>query len=353
MPRIADCGGIEDRRRHQRAVHAAVGDAEGAAGELLELERALARALAEIRGRAFDLGEAHAFGIADHRDDEAVRAADGDAHVDEVPVDDVLAVDLGVGGGEFGERRDAGADEEAHEAEPHAAVLLLESVAVLGADRHDGAHVHLVEGGEHGGGVLRFLEADRDGAAQARHPHALLAGLGLARGLGGEAASGRGWRGRAVEEGEHVALGDPPVLAGAGADGGGAGLCFSSISLAAAGSGAGEAAGGGGFGGRWDRCGPRDRAGGAGGSRTPASGAGFAGGRSAIEPAQHRADRDLRAGFGRDLGEHARGRRLHLHRHLVGFQLDQRLIHRHRLAGLLQPSRDGGGGDALAERRAP
>ena len=54
----------------------------------------------------FDLGDGFLVGVADHGHDQAVRAADGDAHVHEVLVDDVVAVDLGVHGGEFLQRRD-------------------------------------------------------------------------------------------------------------------------------------------------------------------------------------------------------------------------------------------------------
>ena len=43
------------------------------------------------------------------------------------------------------------------------------SVLVLVAQRHHRAHVDLVEGREHGGGVLRLLQAPRDGLAQPRH----------------------------------------------------------------------------------------------------------------------------------------------------------------------------------------
>ena len=54
-------------------------------------------------------------------------------------------------------------------------MLLFEGVLVTGAQGHDAAHVDLVEGRQHGGGVLRVLEAPRDGLAQPRHRHALLA----------------------------------------------------------------------------------------------------------------------------------------------------------------------------------
>ena len=55
------------------------------------------------------------------------------------------------------------------------AMLLLKHVLVLGAHRHDVAHIDLVEGRQHRGGVLNFLETARDGLAQPRHLHALFA----------------------------------------------------------------------------------------------------------------------------------------------------------------------------------
>src|SRR3546814_17341768 len=53
------------------------------------------------------------------------------------------------------------------------AVLLLEGLLVLLPQGHLRAHVALVEGGEHGRGVLRLLQAPRDGLAQPGHAHAL------------------------------------------------------------------------------------------------------------------------------------------------------------------------------------
>ena len=118
--------------------------------------------------------ERHAVGLAHHRHHQALVGADGDADVVVVLVDDVLPVDLGVDGRNLLQRLDAGLHEEAHEAELHA-VALLEQVLVLAPELHDGAHVHVVERGEHGCGVLRVLEAPGDGLAQSRHAHALLA----------------------------------------------------------------------------------------------------------------------------------------------------------------------------------
>ena len=76
-------------------------------------------------------------------------------------------------------------------------MLLLEDVLVLGAQRHDRAHVDLVEGGQHGGGVLGFLQAARDGLAQLGHAHPLLARLvGAGDGARGPARRGAALRRR-------------------------------------------------------------------------------------------------------------------------------------------------------------
>ena len=51
---------VEDRRRHQRAVDAAVGDGERAALHVLDAELAVAGALAEVGDGLLDLGKRHA-----------------------------------------------------------------------------------------------------------------------------------------------------------------------------------------------------------------------------------------------------------------------------------------------------
>src|SRR6266446_4319797 len=60
---------VQDRGRHQRAVDSAIGDGEGAALHLLDLELALARAPAEIGDALFDLGNRLLVAIAHHRND--------------------------------------------------------------------------------------------------------------------------------------------------------------------------------------------------------------------------------------------------------------------------------------------
>ena len=134
-------------------------------------------------------------------------------------VDHVGAVDLGVDVGDFLQRLYAGADEEAHEAELDA-VLLLEQFLVLIAHGHHRAHVDLVEGRQHRGGVLRLLQAARDGLAQPRHLHALFArgvvGRRRRADLTAAAVCATGWARRgALDRRHHVALGDAAVLAGA------------------------------------------------------------------------------------------------------------------------------------------
>jgi hypothetical protein len=67
--------------------------------------------------------------------------------------------------------------------------------------------------------------------------------------------------------------------------------------------------------------------------------------------AQQRSDRHRLAVLGGNVRQHACGRRRHLDRHLVGFELDQRLIDGNRIACMLEPFADGCFGDGLAERR--
>ncbi len=100
-------------------------------------------------------------------------------------------------------------------------MLLLEDVLVLGAQVHDRLHVHLVIGGQHGGRVLRVLEAAGDGLAQARHLHPLFAwrilGVGrpARRGLGSVGGRSRCGRETAADGGDHITLQHLSALAGA------------------------------------------------------------------------------------------------------------------------------------------
>ena len=78
------------------------------------------------------------------------------------------------------------------------------------------AHIHFVEGGELGGGVLRFLQPQRDGLAQPGHGTRSSRAAWRA-GRRARRRARRAARGGAGGEGaQHVALGDAAILAGAG-----------------------------------------------------------------------------------------------------------------------------------------
>jgi hypothetical protein len=95
----ATLGRVDDRRRQQRAVDAAVADGEGAAGQLLEGELVVARRWPRSAMVLLDLGEAQPLGAANDRHHEALAAADRDADVVVVLVDDVVAADLALTAG--------------------------------------------------------------------------------------------------------------------------------------------------------------------------------------------------------------------------------------------------------------
>ena len=96
QPENADLRIVDDRRRDERAEHAAVRDRERAAGEVVHRQLAVARALGDRRDVARDLEHALAVGVLDVRHDEPGVGRDGDAHVHIMLVDDRVAVDLRV-----------------------------------------------------------------------------------------------------------------------------------------------------------------------------------------------------------------------------------------------------------------
>src|SRR5579883_2169606 len=192
-------GRVEERSGEQGPVDPAVRDREGAAREVVRKELVLLRLLAELLDRLLELGEGERLGVADHRDDEPLPGADRDANVVVVPVDDLLALDLRVDRRERLERLDRRLHEEGHEAELHA-VLLLELLLVLLAERHDAGEVALVEGREDRGLVAALDEALRDLLAKRRHGDALLGAAVLRR-------RGLHLRGRSHIRGEDGAAG--------------------------------------------------------------------------------------------------------------------------------------------------
>ena len=331
----ARLGRVQDRRRHQRTIDAAIGDGEGAALHLLQLQGAVAGALAEVGDGLLDLGEAHAVRVAHHGNHEALLGAHRNAQMVIVLVDEVGPIDLRVDGRDLLEGLGAGLHEEAHEAEL-GAMLLLEDILVAGAQGHDLAHVDLVEGRQHGGGVLGVLEAARDGLAQLGHAHALFKRAVIGRGRrasdDGRQRRGGGDHGASSHSGEHVALQHLTALARA------SDVVGRQVVV------------GGDLGG----CGSRRHRGGSGLGRRRSNGSGGNGSRRSASPAsgdlaEQGAGGDRLAILGDDFREHAGRGRVDFNGDLVGLELDQGLVRLHHIAGLLVPAADGGLGDGFAQ----
>ena len=233
------------------------------------------------------------------------------------------------------------------------------AVAVFGAQCHHRGHVHLVEGGQHRGGVLCLLQPCGDRSPQARHAHALFAWLRFTHRF---RHRGSGRRRGTVEKREHVTLGDAAILATALADlfgremlfldqlGGSRQWCVSCDIRRRRGwtRDRPERARRRVHPGLWHCCRTRRRW-----WRGPRRGLGC-GSCSAyprFQQAEQRADRYLAALRRTDRRQHAGRRCVDLHRHLVGFQLHQRLVSSDRLALVLHPACHGGRCDALAQSR--
>ena len=93
----AALGRIDDRRREERAEDAAVGDRERAAFEVVGLELVVrGRAAAKSSIACSISAKLSRSANAQHGHDQALRAADGDADVVVVAVDDVRAADFGI-----------------------------------------------------------------------------------------------------------------------------------------------------------------------------------------------------------------------------------------------------------------
>src|SRR5262249_48261699 len=131
-PEDATLRRIDDRRRKQRAVDSSVGNRKGAAPKLIEIELVGFSPAREIVDGALDLGEAHAFGAAEHRNHEASATTDGDADVIVVAIDDISAAHFGIDLRDELERLDGRLDEERHEAELDG-IFLLKGLPILPA----------------------------------------------------------------------------------------------------------------------------------------------------------------------------------------------------------------------------
>ncbi|MNV29976.1 hypothetical protein D3C71_1212260 [compost metagenome] len=227
-------------------------------------------------------------------------------------------------------------------------MLLLEHVLVAVTQVHDRLHVHLVIGGQHGGGILCILEALGDRLAQTGHLHALFARRILGRGNRARSSrnGSRGRSGRALGDGgKNVALQNLAALARTVDIGRrdvvvGSNLGSSRCS-------------------RHRRCGSRGgrncSSGRCGGSRSSSGRRGSSRSGSCStsstfrDLAEQRVETDGFTVLRNDFGQHAGSRGRNFDGNLVGFQFDQRLIGLDRIADLLEPGADGRLADGLAE----
>ena len=104
MRRVDDCGEFADPE------HAEVGDREGAALKLFELEFAGAGAGDEVAGLVGDRRQTLAVGLLDDRRDQPVFERHRDGDVDAVPEEDRLVAPGGVGGRHLAQCQGRGAD---------------------------------------------------------------------------------------------------------------------------------------------------------------------------------------------------------------------------------------------------
>ncbi|MCY1360146.1 hypothetical protein D9M69_467580 [compost metagenome] len=334
---------VDDRAGEQRTEHATVGDGEGATGHLFDGQLAFTGLLAEVGDAAFDFSQAHEFGVTQHRYNQATVAGYGNADVLVTVVDDVVAVDRGVDAREALQRLGGSLDEEGHEAQANAVVLLLEQVLVLGAQVHDRLHVDFVVGSQHGHGGLGFDQALGDLGTQAGHRDALLDAITGAedRSLasrGSRLGSGRGGS-RGVLLGlngsNHVFLGHATALAGTSDAVRVDAILFGQLAGCrredrVVGSRSGRSSGLG-------RSGSR-------GSSGRSSGRG-----TSVQFAEQFAAEDGVALVLDDFSQDAVGFRQDFHDHFVGFDVDNQLVALDRLARLLVPGSHGAVGNRFRE----
>mmetsp|Transcript_11011 Transcript_11011/g.21817 ORF Transcript_11011/g.21817 Transcript_11011/m.21817 type:complete len:469 (+) Transcript_11011:192-1598(+) len=186
---------VDDGAPHEAPEHTPVADGKRPPGHVFERKRALS-GLRSVHGDGpLHLRETHRLRVPQHRHDEARGRGHSDRDVAVVPIDNLLGVPVndGIDRGHLPERSSGGGDERAHEPELDA-VLLDKGILVARPEFHEVAHVHLLEGGEHGGGVLCFLQTCGHALAHPGHLHAAL-GPGTGGGQHSSGGDGRGGSG--------------------------------------------------------------------------------------------------------------------------------------------------------------
>ncbi len=393
----ADFGRVDDRHGQDRPEPAGVVDGEGAALNVVEPKLVRPSSSRQILDGAVDAVDRELIGVVDDGHDQpgALRSVDGDGDADvdaPLPQQTLIGV-VGVEVGVAMERLDHGLDDERQEAQPDTLASLVR-VGLGAAEIDDGCHVGFERavGDRDGGGaghlggnpaahlvvgdedlILPRLPDDgrrrrgrRGGRCQARRmARDPKRGCLRDRPRDGRLIGGSGGstpRGRAapLHVRHHVLTRDPPSVARADdLDRGEAVLAHQHP------HGRGHARVGIAEGHHRHQLGlgldrDRPRSGGSGGSGNGRSlgSRRLRGGRARSTPRGPRQlldDRDLRVERHRlplghqDLAQDSRERRRDLGVDLVGDHLEQRLVHRHGVAGLLEPFPDRPLGHALSE----
>ena len=180
--------GIDDGRRQQRAIDAAVADRKGSARQFLGAELAVLSALGEVSDGEFDFGETHAFGVPQDGNHQSLAAADGDANIVVVVVNNLATLDFGIDRRECLEGIDSRLDEERHESE-FDSISFGEGILMLLAQVHDPRHVDFVERRQQCGVMLSFNESLGNAFANGTHRLPLLGAF--AGGFGDDSGLGR------------------------------------------------------------------------------------------------------------------------------------------------------------------
>ncbi len=121
----------------------------------------------------FDIGNTHLVGIPQHRDDQSPFRGYGDADILIAVIDDIATIDGGIDCGKALQGLHRHLDEKPHKTQPGAAVYLGKLVLVLLAQIHDSVHIHLVEGGQHGGVLAHIQQALGDTGPHPGHGYPL------------------------------------------------------------------------------------------------------------------------------------------------------------------------------------
>ena len=164
---------VDDRSTHHRSKDATIGDGEGATGEILQSDLALASLEGKVTKTFLEISKAVVLAVAENRHDESSWGGYSGADVDEIAIDHVVVIDDGVDDRLFFQSGDGCFHEGAHEAKLDS-VLLHKGVLHLFAHVHVIAHVDLIEGGKEGVGVLSLFETAGDRLSHLAHLDASL-----------------------------------------------------------------------------------------------------------------------------------------------------------------------------------